>query len=228
MVKAFSGWVEKGFQAMSAQKPPPMQLCSWRFWAKGTTRDAIVCGLCRDSSDSVGRPYPLLIVGTGSFSGWADAWDLLPRACEKTWSHMEYLSAKRFVDFRQLEDEVRHLKPPERDWSVLRAESLGEARSGSNPYGDASFALTEAVKRRLAALSQEIDFVVPLNEGPADDSYKQACVWHAELKALRKDIIPNAVFMGGTSKGTYLAVFRRALTPADFVRLWLGDGRLKP
>jgi hypothetical protein len=31
---------------------------------------------------------------------------------------------------------------------------------------------------------------------------------------------PNAVFMGGTADAAHLAVFRRPLVPADFVRLW--------
>jgi hypothetical protein len=34
--------------------------------------------------------------------------------------------------------------------------------------------------------------------------------------------VPSTVFMGGSSAGTFLAIFMRALAPVDFVRLWSG------
>jgi len=220
MVKAFSGWVEKGYHAMSSKKPTSMQLCSWRFWAKGPSRDTIVCGLCRDSSDSVGRPYPFLVVGAGPLFGWEDEWDLLPAACEKTWNEMEYLSARRFSEFQDFEKEIQSIKPPYAEWSDLRS---GRERAGPVP-GNGAEGLSRhgaGLENKVAALANEKDFLVSMNETQTEDFSAQACLCHSVLKFHNKEI-PNVVFMGGDSQGTYLAVFKRALAPSDFVHLWRG------
>ena len=76
---------------MSLKTATPAGICSWRFWAKGANKKALVCGVARDSSDSVGRPYPLLVVGTGPLADWEDEWELLPAACENTWNQMDVM-----------------------------------------------------------------------------------------------------------------------------------------
>jgi type VI secretion system protein VasJ len=213
LVKAFSDWIEKGYQTLGSKPRASSKLCSWRFWAKGPKKETLVCGVGRDSSDSLGRPYPLLIVGTGPLEGWGDHWDLLPFACEKTWSRIEYLSAKRFIDFKQLEEEVRIIKRPYPQWSefVSQRRSLGESSPTShNP---------RAVENKAASLSAETDFFVPLDDGPSNDHLAVAGLWHFFLKAHAR-AVPNAVFMGGVPDEAYLAVFKRPLMPADFVQLW--------
>ncbi len=212
LVKAFSDWVEKGYQVLSSKGRPASNLCSWRFWARGSRKETLVCGVARDSSYSVGRPYPRLIMGTGALQGWGDQWDLLPFACEKTWNQMEYLSAKRFTEFEQFEDDVQIIKPPYSEWSEFRSVSRGLEEWDY-----------KGLENKVAGLSQEVDFCVPLDGGPSDDPRTLAGLWHALLKARINDA-PNAVFMGGSSDGTYLAVFKRALVPNDFVRLWSGAG----
>ncbi len=216
MIEAFSSWMEKGFHVLGDKKRDSGALCSWRFWARGAKSETLVCGVGRDSCDSVGRPYPLFIMGTGVLRHWDDEWDLLPQACEKTWSRMEYLSAKRFVDFKQLEDEVQLLKRPDSGWAELRSQYGNGGWSAGG--GQASLDL-ETLRRRVTDVAQGPDFVVSLDKGPGHDDYGAACSWHAELKSSNKEA-PNAVFIGGTSGKTYLAVFRRALAPTDFVRLW--------
>jgi len=54
---------------------------------------ALVCGVVRDSVDRLGRPYPLLVLGTGSLREWESHWDLLPYACLPVWQRIEYLGA---------------------------------------------------------------------------------------------------------------------------------------
>lgn len=222
ILKAFSAWVEKGYHALSQKARLGAGLCSWRFWAKGSNAKTVVCGLGKDSSDSVGRPYPLLIVGTGPLMGWADAWDLLPTACENTWNQMEYLSARRFDAFKDFETEIQYIKPPHARWDVFRSETAkrrDESVQGSNTGLSPQ---TAGFVDRAADLAQQADFVVCLDAMQAGDVFTQACLWHAALRA-QNETIPNAVFMGANFRGTYLAVFKRALAPNDFVRLWAGD-----
>ena len=227
MIEAFSSWVEKGYQILSSKKQPPGGLCSWRFWARGPKGNTLVCGLGRDSSDSVGRPYPLLIAGTGPVAGWVDEWDMLPFACEKTWRQMESLSARRFVDFEQFEDEVQIIRPPIAEWAALRSENWSPGGSSSATNGDLLQGDRVDMESRVTDLSENKEFFVSLDRGPTDRSQTdpQALTgsWHSLLKNSNGEA-PNAVFMGGTSRGTYLAVFRRALAPADFVLLWSGIG----
>ncbi len=215
LVQAFSDWVEKGYQILNSKGLPSSNLCSWRFWARGPKKESLICGIGKDSSDSVGRPYPLLIMGTGPLAGWGDEWDLLPFACEKTWSQMEYLSAKRFADFRHFEGEVKIIRQPYPEWSEFRSEKEGLEE------GD-----RRDLESRALSLLHETDLFVLLAEGTTHNSHSQTCLWHSLLKARNRDV-PNAVFVGGGSKGTYLAVFMRALAPADFVRLWSGGKELE-
>ena len=121
-MKAFCEWVEKGFNAFHSKALFSSNPRSWRFWARGPKKDMLICGLAKDSSDSVGRPFPLLIAGIGLLKGWGEAWDLLPYACEETWSHMEYLSAKRFGDFKEFEGEIGRVNSPGGNWSELVAQ----------------------------------------------------------------------------------------------------------
>jgi type VI secretion system protein VasJ len=77
LVNAFAVWAENGYQKLVAKNRKRTAFCSWRFWAKGMRKGYIACGLGRDSSDSAGRPYPLMIMGIGTLAGWEENWDLL-------------------------------------------------------------------------------------------------------------------------------------------------------
>ncbi len=210
LIKAFSDWIEKGYQTLGSKPRASSKVYSWRFWAKGPKKETLVCGVGRDSSDSLGRPYPLMIMGTGPLDGWEDHWDLLPFACEKTWSRIEYLSAKRFIDFKQLEEEVRIIKPPYPHWPEFVSQRGDLGMSSCNP---------RAIENKAESLTTEKDFLVPLDGGPSNDHLAVAGLWHFFLKAHAR-AVPNAVFMGGTPDDAYLAVFKRPLMPADFVQLW--------
>ncbi len=220
LVKAFFDWVEKGYKILGSKDRPSSELCSWRFWARGARRETLVCGVGRDSSDSLGRPYPLLIMGTGPLEGWEDQWDLLPFACEKTWSQMEYLSTKKFADLRELEYQVRTVEPPYPNWSEFMSErrNLGEHYSSSRDMASSSD--TRDLGKKIANLSRSPLFSVPLKSGPLDDPFTLAGVCHLLLKEVSSASMPNVVFWGGTPDETYLAVFKRPLMPDDFVWLW--------
>jgi type VI secretion system protein VasJ len=212
LIRALSDWIEKGYETLGSKHGVSSKPCSWRFWAKGPKKETLVCGVGRDSSDSLGRPYPLLIVGAGPLEGWQDQWNLLPIACEKTWRQIEHLSTKRFLDLKHLEDEVRIIKPPYPHWSDFVSQRGDLEMSSWNPG---------AVEKKAASLSIEREFLVPLEGGPSNDHVAEADLWHLFLKAHTK-AIPNTVFMGGVPDETYLAVFKRPLVPSDFVLLWSG------
>lgn len=218
LVNIFSDWIEKGYQAVASKKDIQGH-CSWRFWTRESRKQNLVCGLVRDSNDSIGRPYPLLIIGTGPLKGWDDQWDLVPFICEKTWSQIEYLSTKMLNDFKKLEAEVQNIRPPYAEWSEFdkKIENLMEV--GTTPDHKEFFPDFTDLKKQASNFSEKAECFIYLDQGLFHDQITLISFWHSLFKTHVKSA-PNAVFMGGTVEKTYLAFFKRPLTAADFIQLW--------
>lgn len=128
---ALSEWMDSGYRRISEQREKgayPIQ--SWRFCLKGHKKGHIVCGIVRDSCDGVGRPYPILVLGTGSLEKWEGYWDLLPYALERTWCEMEHLSTSRYTGLKELEEDLHILPPPQAEWADFQAQRE-EERGGT-------------------------------------------------------------------------------------------------
>jgi type VI secretion system protein VasJ len=228
MAGGFSEWVESGYRALACKPRSPAEFHSFRFWAKGPGRDGLVLGVVRDSSDDIGRPYPFFTMGTGPLKDWEQHWDLLPLACEMSWGRIEYLCSGAVQDLRRMEMEVaQRLRPPEPDW-----EGLTERRRAMSPLGPAVGGPPSAVgscmdlkemQRRAAGLSGGTQIFLNLDAARAGDPVATAAVWNFLLRKCEA-APPSAVFLGGRLGTPYLAVFRRALAPADFARLWTAPG----
>lgn len=217
LLKAFSDWVEKGYHMLGSKLNYSSNCYSWRFWTRGSKKNSIVCGVGRDSSDSLGRSYPLLIIGTGPLQNWEDHWDLLPLACEKTWSNIEHLTTRRFLDFKQMEDGVRIIKPPYPNWSEFTNQRGSRfERSSDNRLFHQDF---RNLKENIDNLTKKTEFFIPIDSVSTNDPVALVDLWHSFLKS-RISVIPNAIFIGGVPNETYLGVFKRPLVPPDFVRLW--------
>jgi type VI secretion system protein VasJ len=224
LLNAFAGWVRQGYQTVAAKGVPATGYHSWRFWARGSTRGLLVSGLVRDSSDSHGRPFPLLIVGSGPLLGWEEYWDLVPFACEGGWNQMERLGTKGFETVRELEAEIRKIRSPAAEWSAFTAERNGLGDRLASAARAARGSLLEELKTRAAQLARETEVHVSLDEGAAPDQFTLASLWHSLIRETGGQV-PHVVFMGGSPAGSFLLLFRRALMPTDFVRLWSGPGR---
>ena len=206
---AFSVWVERGYTRFIARGRPSGPPASWRFWTRETAQDHIACGILKDSTDAVGRPYPLLIMGSGPAAEWVDHWDLVPFACDAAWTEIEQISARSFGDVKSLEAEILKVKGLSADW-----HGFGEKRKSP---GKASPEALDNLKIRVHRLS-EAEPILRLGE-KSYDYFDLIDACHRLLRADSKEP-PSAVFMGGTVIHTYLAVFRRPLTESDFLKLW--------
>jgi type VI secretion system ImpM family protein len=203
--RAFSQWMDRGFEDIAGAGSARQSGVSWRFWCGEARKDHVACGIVKDSADSVGRPYPLLIMGSGPLHSWDSNWDLVPFACENAWSQMEYLSVTRFTDLKVMEKELHEVKAPRATWPdfLMRRDSTGArvtstsmshlARSGDDPF-----------LRLDDQPGDPFDLIVSCHQSIRTDSTS----------------FPSAIFAGGSARGTYFVVFRRALTTADFARLW--------
>ena len=197
----------------------PANLLSWRFWAGGVDRNTLLCGILRDSSDSVGRPYPLLVVGSGFLADWGSRWELVPQACEQAWSQMESISARIFRNLKQLEDELLRVREPQPLWTEFAqiiAQLTEKGPSSGKGIGAES---PNYIENQAAARAGDNDIFVALDEITSLDPFTIIHLWHVSLKRYHTEP-PKAVFMGGNASASRLAFLRRPLSTQDFVRLW--------
>jgi type VI secretion system protein VasJ len=213
--QAFSGWIETGYRQICSGRKNSTELYSWRFWAKGHQKDTLMFGVGRDSFDTIGRPYPLVIMGAGTLPDWQRHLSLLPFALEKTWMQMEYSVTKRYIDFSQLETDVRRLPIPLVAWSELQNEARHREEAC---YGEGNPG--RQIMRGIGAdHAAETEFMVSFDTASCRDVIVTAGLWHGAL--IENNVaVPNAAFLGGILNATYLAFFRRPLVVPDFIRLW--------
>lgn len=209
LMRSFTGWVEEGYGILSAKDKGQNMRNSWRFWARGAAKETIICGIVKDSGDSVGRHFPFLMIGTGHLKGWEEQWDLLPFACEKTWSHIEYLSAQSFNDFKKIGAELRNIRQPSSEWQELK-EKREEA---------AALEETGALKNIASLLSEKYEGFIPIEQNPNRDQNALIGCWHYLFKK-HSPTVPNAAFMGGAFDKTFLVFYKKPLTLLNFVQLW--------
>jgi type VI secretion system protein VasJ len=203
LLKGFADWVEKGYQALISRRTPAQGLHAWRFWARGSQKENIACGVVRDSSDRVGRPYPFLIIGTGLLNSWEDHWDLMPFACERTWDQIEYLSAFVANDLKKLDQEVHRIRPPQPQWQDFE-RNRKDLQEG---------------EKRVSLGEDQPELLIEMQINSDHDHLAQASHYHRLIRS-RMKMAPNAIFIGGTLDRICLALFRRPLQTSDFVQLW--------
>ncbi len=218
LLKGFSDWVEHGYTKLITRDSVSNMNCSWRFWMRGGRKGSLVCGLVKDSIDQLGRPYPLLIVGSGVLKNWENQWDLLPYACEQTWGQMEYISVQNYNDIGKFEVDVRHVRPPAPEWSEFGAkrDNFFKSVDSSNDNGFSQY--MEDLKKRAVRLSKNAECFIGMDDKPLVDKTILISCWHSLLKPHFK-VIPNIIFMGGPLEKSYIAFFKRPLSSADFVDL---------
>jgi type VI secretion system protein VasJ len=216
LIKVFLNWVATGYKEFISKKGTDCcDPAAWRFWAKGIGKDNLICGLIKDSSDSLGRNYPFLIIGVGPLKDWENQWDLLPFACERVWGQAEYLSTQKFDDFEALETEVQNIIPPDSEWSELDIKRKKLLESIESQTCKASSQKLETLN-----IPDAPEYLICLEPDKFCDQFTLINYWHLVLKRHYKGT-PNAMFMGGKVNRSYMACFKRPLINEDFVRLWL-------
>jgi type VI secretion system protein VasJ len=177
----------------------------------------LICGVGRDSVDSIGRSFPLVIMGTGRLPNWESRWDLLPVALDKIWHQMEHLCTKRFLDFKHLENDIQLMLSPVEKWTELNVAGPRAAHYQTEPLGTATewMALQKGLSRRQGPMLG----IIPLSYVSQEEQPRKIAVFHAMLKEQSRGV-PNAVFMGGVPEKTCLVIFSKPVRPDDFRKLW--------
>ncbi len=209
LANSFASWIEKGYQKLVSSDNKKETFHSWRFWVPGKRKDTIACGIGRNSSDRLGRPYPLLIIGMGTIKKWEDHWELMPTVFEETWSRMEYLASAQLQDLKELEREISQIKKPS-----MKEVSITDPQSGVDISS-----LSDDIKTGTHDFLRENEFYASLDDNSGHDAFSMIIQWHRGLKMHLKTW-PAIVLMGGTPEKSYLAAFNRSLNANDFVNLW--------
>jgi type VI secretion system protein VasJ len=210
--EAFAGWMDEGFFALPAELKNNRLACSWRFWAKGPGRGRLVCGLIKASSDHLGRPYPLMMMGEGRVIGWEKDWLYLADALSVLWQKLEEISAMRFEHLRELEAEMKGVHSIFVDFPSRGSQPAGEDRSN----GREGVLYRRVFKDRNGWMA-ELDASAPLGPATLADVLRDAPAWGAAP--------PNALFAGGSPRRHFLLLFNRSLHAGDFVELWKAGQR---
>lgn len=204
LFKGMAEWMRSGYTQIKIDRAP-RNFFSWRFWMKSLRKESLAFGLLKDSSDSLGRLFPILFLGTVSLPNWEKNWDLLPLALEDSWSRMENLLAKSFKNLQNLEEEVHQIPSPSGEW-----EKMNQRRGGTdNPH------IEEQVKKNLT----KDKFFIPLDQSFHLQPMVLVSLYHYYWKK-RGEHIPNSIFLGGSVDKTFLTFFCRPLLPKDFQDLW--------
>ena len=217
LAASFSEWLSKGYTEQKIKSGSKRTYCSWRFWVKGPAQGEISCGLLRDSSDSIGRPYPLLIMGIGFLEGWERKWELVPLACEDTWSQMERISVQPYAGVDLLEQKLSSLPGPLPDWLSSREARYQDLEG----YDLMSPSDRELFCSQVRDLSEKIMGYIVLDPSNDYDRINDVEFVGSVLKQYLENA-PSAVFIGGSVGISCFAFFRRPLTVSDFSTLWSG------
>ncbi|MGD9369115.1 MAG: type VI secretion system-associated protein TagF [Desulfobacteraceae bacterium] len=209
LLDAVAKWSDNGYRQLKGDKQQQSVYHSWRFWLKGVKKGTLICGLGRDSSDSIGRPYPLLIMGEGDLKGWEKQWSKLPCRLDKAWNRMEYIASHCFDSAPAMEAEIERLNAPGKDTDP--AVGSFEAVGGDTNHMD--------MIQCKSQLLQDGFGLIGLNPAHGADISQFALQCHHRLKECCSEI-PRGVFIGGTPQQAYLGVVLHPLRPSDFVKLW--------
>jgi len=211
MAEAFTDWIRRGAESLvNISKDLLVRPCSWRFWAKTPQNGVLACGVIRNCCDSVGRPFPLLVMGTGKLDDWEGNWELLPFACEALWYQMEQLASKNYASFELFQEDVKMLRPPQKDWQKMNLEKSGlTVVDGSG---------TE-FQIQSASLERDQTLFLPFQDTGQNDFFAMISNAHSQLK-MKVFAAPNSFFIGGLIEQPGLAVFKRPLSGQDFERMW--------
>lgn len=215
---ALSKWVREGYAQWVNDTGGRCQvLNSWRFWSKGAAHGLLAWGILKDSSDTMGRPHPLLVLTTCQADRWQKTWEKLPLYLDRAWRDMEQLTMRRFQTVQQLQEELLALSEmrPVFDGKVRKDVQQPAALHGEPELDELNMELGSHIQ--LAGQILRLPICVQGQVNTHGD-------WQigSRLRLLRQriDTVPTSCFAGGPVDMTWLFLFYRPLCPRDFLDLW--------
>lgn len=195
----FYNWVENGY-ARCCLNNGSQDSRLWRFWLRGMKKEQLACGILCQSSDAIGRPYPLLLMGSGTIPGWEEYWEDLPLSFEGIWNDAVALLSQEVTTLKELEQGLDRLTSPA---AILQDDTLPPVLPLTAMRGDL-----------------ESEFAIFSLEAPNSDRIAIAAAVRLGLLVKNRVALPPvAVFIGG-GETACMVITRRPLNPLDFGVLW--------
>jgi type VI secretion system protein VasJ len=203
MSQGLAAWIARSFPRTGSGGAPAGGGRRWQFWIGGSSMHALACGYLAESADSLGRPYPLLLLGRGSLPGWRDCWSGLPTALSKSWAAMDKIVRAGSGSLGDLKQAVAAVPAPTvpRELDAVRACST-----------DSEWRFSEHQAPCGSAIRVEIAGCLP------EDGANFSALWLARHAGRRA--VPTAVFIGRCGESTALWLYARPLAPEDFLEMW--------
>jgi len=206
--KALSQWLHEGF-ALWIHNKLNNQLISWRFWAVGSDKGKrmLYWGIMKDSSDSIGRPYPLMILARSKLNDLSKHWVTLPTILNNSWTLMEHIGVNNFDGMNDMQQILKRLLE-----SVSNLTNCFNEKFNAKQNSD-----IRTLASKITYNSKNKVLKLPLEESDSDPSNLSLLY---KLINNQVQIMPRIVFAGGSNKQPYLYLFYRPLVLNDFVMLW--------
>jgi type VI secretion system protein VasJ len=207
LAKALSAWVENGAKR-NGRRTEKIKIHSFRFWVRGIKKDELVLGIIRDSSDRMGRPYPLLILGKGSVRAWRKKWHAIFNVFEPVFRAFEELSASRYENFQEFETRLSRICFPEAGFVQVPPGSQGSRLAECMMAWFSEEKAKGVLRLPIATLLDRFSAWEKINQENESWLFK------------RKQLLPGAVFQGGLPENPMLTIFARPLRQDDFQDLF--------
>ncbi|WDP92872.1 MAG: type VI secretion system-associated protein TagF [Desulfobacter sp.] len=200
---ALSAWIEQGVK-LEKFLGAKTNTCAFRFWIKGIKKEDLVLGIVRDSSDSMGRPYPLLVMSTFRMKDRERQWHNIFTWFDPVFRRFEEVAAARHETFRAFETAISRPgfagpKTKEKESSRLALTLMGWFKK-------------EKDKEAM---------ILPVTE--LETGYTGAVRQEGGWGLFKRTEMPSTVFLGGVTDRPRAAFYNRPLKAADFIDLFRAE-----
>ncbi|MCP4717878.1 MAG: type VI secretion system-associated protein TagF [Desulfobacteraceae bacterium] len=200
LANALSSWVENGMTS-GGTADKNRETRSFRFWVPGIKKEELILGIVRDSSDRLGRTYPLLIMGRTRMKDRDTKWPAIFSGFEPVFRAFEEMTTIRYQAFKEFEASLLKIQFSEPDFEKSNT-SLSNCLT-------AWFKMEKERSSLVLPVSKLLDkFASHPHEPPKKGIFKT------------NSTPPNAVFLGGLPDNPMVNMYNRPLKTRDFPRLF--------
>ncbi len=198
LAKALSAWIEGGIKSGgTAEKSKTIH--SFRFWILGIKKEELVLGIVRDSSDRLGRTYPLLIIGRTRMKNRDKKWPAIFNDFEPVFRSFEEMTTARYETFKEFEANLLNVQ-----FFESKYEKSDTAFSNC---------LVAWFKVEIGGNSLAL---------PVSELMAKFASHTPQKRGISKTNppLPGAVFLGGLPDNPMVNMYNRPLRARDFHRLF--------
>ncbi len=178
------------------------------FWSRGNKKDHLIAGVVAASHDSLGRPFPLLLVGETDAISWQQNWPYLVVDLYELWEELRNVIKADYQNLSELSNRLTKLN------TLQFPFGQRDEKDGKGSF------FPESLHKEIKGLARGSSGFVPLKRN-AGQSINRSSEFSLSLlqqyMAAEKEI--SAIFLSGREPSR-LFFTTKSLSTADFVLLW--------